>query len=148
MKVILTQDVNKLGHKGDMVEVSDGYARNFLFKKNLAMEGTPGKLKEWEEQQKAKKNREARLEKNALEIRKKIGGKKVVVKMSAGDEGKLFGSVTSAQIAVSLQEQHSVEVDKKDIKLDDQIKQLGMYPFKIKLYAGVEVELTLVVEAE
>lgn len=148
MKVILTQDVNKLGRKGDMVEVSDGYARNFLFKKNRALEGTPGKLKEWEEQQKAKKNREAKLEKNAIEIKKKIGGKRVVVKMSAGDEGKLFGSVTSAQIAAALQEQHSVEVDKKDIKLDDQIKQVGMYPFKIRLYTGVEVELTLAVEAE
>ncbi|MDL2263308.1 50S ribosomal protein L9 [Synergistaceae bacterium OttesenSCG-928-I11] len=148
MKVILTQDVNKLGVKGDMVEVSDGYARNFLFKKNLAIEGTPGKLKEWEEQQRLKKNREAKLEKNAIEIKKKIGGKKVVVKMSAGDEGKLFGSVTSAQIATAVNEQYAVEVDKKDVKLDETIKQLGTYPFRIKLYTGVEVELTLAVEAE
>lgn len=148
MKVILTQDVNKLGMKGDMVEVSDGYARNFLFKKNLAIEGTPGKLKEWEEQQRMKKNREAKLEKNAIEIKKKIGGKKVVVKMSAGDEGKLFGSVTSTQIATAVNEQYTVEVDKKDVKLDETIKQLGTYPFRIKLYTGVEVELTLAVEAE
>lgn len=148
MKVILTQDVNKVGIKGDMVEVSDGYARNFLFKKGLAIEGTPGKLKEWEEQQKNKKNREARLEKDAIEVKKKIGGKRVTVKMSAGEEGKLFGSVTTAQIAGAIAEQQGVSVDKKDIKLGDPIKQLGMYPFKIRLYTGVEVELTLGVEAE
>ena len=148
MKVILTQDVNKLGLKGDMVEVSDGYARNFLFKKNLAIEGTPGKLKEWEELQKTKKNREAKLEKNAVEVKKKIGGKKVVVKMSAGDEGKLFGSVTAAQVAAAVNEQYAVDVDKRDVKLEETIKQLGTYPFRIKLYTGVEVELTLAVEAE
>ena len=148
MKVILTQDVNKLGLKGEMVEVSDGYARNFLFKKSLAIEGTPGKIKEWEEQQKNKKNREAKLEKEALEVKKKIGGKKIVVKMSAGEEGKLFGSVTAAQVATAISEQQGAAVDKKDIKMGDPIKQLGMYPFKIKLYTGVEVEMSLSVEAE
>lgn len=148
MKVILTQDVNKLGTKGDLIEVSDGYARNFLFKKELAIEGTPGRVKEWEEQQKVKKNKEAKLEKSAIEIKKKIGGKRVVVKMSAGDEGKLFGSVTSQQIATALSEQLDVNVDKKDIKLDDAVKQLGSHSFKIKLYTGVEAELTLTVEAE
>ena len=148
MKVILTQDVNKLGLKGDLIEVSDGYARNFLFKKNLAIEGTPGKVKEWEEQQKAKKNKEEKLEKSAIEVKKKIGGKRVVVKMSAGDEGKLFGSVTSQQIAAALAEQLDISVDKKEIKLEESVKQLGSYPFKIRLYSGVEAEMTLAVEAE
>ena len=148
MKVILTQDVNKVGRKGDLVEVSDGYARNFLFKKNFALEGTPAKVKEWESQQRAKKAKEAKAEQNAVEAKKKIGGKKVVVKMSCGEEGKLFGSVTSQQIAAAISEQLSVAVDKKDVKLDDTIKQLGMYPFKIRLYTGVEAELTLAVEAE
>lgn len=148
MKVILIQDVSKLGVKGDLVEVSDGYARNFLFKKALAVEGTPGKVKDWEEQQKIKKNKETRLEATAIEVKKKIGGKKVTVKMSAGEEGRLFGSVTSQQIASALSVQHSVKVDKKDIRLDEQVKQLGMYPFKIKLHSGVEAELTLIVEPE
>lgn len=148
MKVILTQDVNKVGHKGDLVEVSDGYAQNFLFKKNLAQEGTPAKVKEWEDQQRAKKAREAKAEQSAIEAKKKIGGKKVSVKMSAGEEGKLFGSVTSQQVASAIEAQLSVSVDKKDIKLDETIKQLGMYPFKIRLYTGVEAELTLSVEAE
>lgn len=148
MKVILLQDVNKLGAKGELIDVSDGYARNFLFKKGLAMEGTPGRVKEWEEAQKAKKNKEAKLEKTAQEIKKKIGGKVVTVKMSAGEEGKLFGSVTSAQVASALHDQLHVEIDKKDIKLEDAIKQLGKHPFKIRLYTGVEVELSLQVEAE
>lgn len=148
MKVILTENVSKLGSKGDMVEVSDGYAKNFLFKKKLAIEGTPGKLKEWNEQQKAKKNKEDKLEKQAIEVKKRIGGKSVKVRMSAGEEGKLFGSVTSSQVAVSLGEQYDVEVDKKDIKLDESIKQLGSYPFRIRLFAGVEADMTLIVEAD
>lgn len=148
MKVILTEDVHKLGTKGDMVEVSDGYARNFLFSKGLAVEATGGKRKEWEEQQALKKKKEAKLAKTAEEVKKIIGGKKVTVKMSAGDEGRLFGSVTAAQIASAVSEQYSVSVDKKDIKLDDMIKQLGTYPIRIKLYTGVEAELNLSVEAE
>jgi ribosomal protein L9 len=148
MKVILTDDVHKVGRKGDLVEVSDGYARNFLFKKGLAVEGSGGKLREWEDQQKARKNREAKQEKEAQETKKKIGGKRVVVKMSAGDEGRLFGSVTSQQVAASLSEQLGVSVDKKDIKLDETIRQLGSYPFRIRLYTGVEADLTLAVEAE
>jgi large subunit ribosomal protein L9 len=147
VKVILIQDVNKLGSKGELVEVAEGYGRNFLLKKKLAVEGTEGKVKEWEEQQKTRKNREARLQAAAVEIKKKIGGKMVKVSMSSGEEGRLFGSVTSQQIASALSSQLAVEIDKKEIKLDEQIKQLGMYPFKVRLYAGVEAEMTLSVEA-
>jgi large subunit ribosomal protein L9 len=148
VKVILTQDVNKVGVKGDLVEVSDGFAINFLFKKGFAVEGTGGRLREWEESQRSQKNREAKLERTAIEVKKKIGGKKVTVVMNAGEEGRLFGSVTSHQITEALRAQHEVSVDKKDIKLDEQVKQLGMYPFRIKLYAGVEADLTLEVKAE
>ncbi|MDR1915493.1 MAG: 50S ribosomal protein L9 [Synergistaceae bacterium] len=147
MKVILTQDVNKVGAKGELVEVADGFARNFLFKKGLAVEGAGGKLREWEESQRAKKNRETKLERTAIEVKKKIGGKKVVVAMNAGEEGRLFGSVTSHQIADALEEQYDISVDKKDIKLEEPVKQLGLYPFKIKLYSGVEVDLMLEVKA-
>jgi large subunit ribosomal protein L9 len=148
LKVILIQDVAKVGNKGDLVEVSDGYARNFLFKKGLAVEGTGGRLKEWEELQKAKRSREARLEKEAIDIKKKLGGKRVLVRMSTGDEGRLFGSVTNSLVASAIIEQHKVEIDKKDIKLEEQIKQLGMYPFRVKLHGGLDVEMSLVVEAE
>ena len=148
MKVILIQDVNKVGRKGELVEVSDGYARNYLFRNALAEEGTPSKVKEWEEQQRVKKNREAKLEKQAIEIKKKIGGKKVNIKMTSGDDGRLFGSVTSQQVAAALKEQLAVDVDKKDIKFDEPVKQLGKHPFKVKLYTGIDVELSLSVEAE
>jgi large subunit ribosomal protein L9 len=148
MKVILTQDVNKVGARGDMVEVADGYGRNFLIKKGLAVEGTGGKLREWEENQKAKRNREAKLEQEAIETRKKIGGKKVSVTVNAGEEGRLFGSVTASQIADAIAERFGVAADKRDIKLDAQIKQVGDYPCKIRLYTGVEAELTLEVRAE
>jgi len=147
MKVILTQDVNKVGSKGDLVEVSDGYGRNFLIKKGLALEGTGGKLREWEENQKAKKNREAKLEKAATETKKKIGGKRVTVSMNVGEEGRLFGSVTTSQIAEALKAQHGVEADKHDVKLEEPVKQVGMYPFRIRLYTGIEAELTLEVRA-
>jgi large subunit ribosomal protein L9 len=148
MKVILLQDVSKVGAKGDLIEVSDGYARNFLLKKGLAAEGTEGSVKECEENQKIRKNREAKLEKTAVETKKKIGGKRVTVAMNAGEEGRLFGSVTANQIAEALKSQHGVETDKRDIKLDEQIKQVGMYPFKIRLYTGVEADLILEVKAE
>jgi large subunit ribosomal protein L9 len=147
LKVILLQDVAKVGNKGDLAEVSDGYARNFLFKKGLAVEGTGGRLKEWEEQQRTKRGREAKLEREAMDIKKKLGGKRVVVRMSTGDEGRLFGSVTSSHVASAISEQHGVEIDKKDIRLEEQIKQLGMYPFRVKLHGGMDVELSLVVEA-
>jgi large subunit ribosomal protein L9 len=147
MKVILTQDVNKVGAKGDLVEVADGYGRNFLIKKGLALEATGGKLREWEENQKSRKSREAKLEQAAIEAKKKIGGKRVTVSMNAGEEGRLFGSVTTGQIAEALKAQHGVEIDKHDIKLEEQVKQVGMYPFKIRLHTGVEAELTLEVKA-
>ncbi|MDR1509896.1 MAG: 50S ribosomal protein L9 [Synergistaceae bacterium] len=147
MKVILLQDVSKVGAKGDLIEVSDGYARNFLLKKGLAVEGTEGRVKEWRENQKARKNHEERLEKAAVEAKKKIGGKRVTVTVNAGEEGRLFGSVTASHIAEALRSQHGVEADKRDIKLDEQIRQVGLYPFRIRLYTGVEAELTLEVKA-
>lgn len=148
MKVILTEDVHKLGTKGSMIEVADGYARNFLFKKGLAIEGTPGKQKEWFEQQKNKKQQEAKLANEAQEIKNNIGGKSISVKMNSGEEGRLFGSVTASMVVEALQKRYGVEIDKKSIKLDDTIKQLGSYQFKIKLFGGIDAEMTLVVEGE
>ena len=148
MKVILKQDVNKLGHKGDLVDVSDGYARNFLFSKGLAEEGTPARIQEWNLKQKQLKAKEDKKEQAAQDLKKKIGGKRIVVKVNAGEEGRLFGSVTSQQVADALEQQLSVAVDKRDIKMDDSIRQLGVSSFKIRLYTGVEAELSLSVEAQ
>ncbi|KEJ92806.1 50S ribosomal protein L9 [Synergistes jonesii] len=148
MKVILKQDVAKVGKKGDLLEVSDGYGRNFLIGRGLAEEGTPGRLREYQELQKTQKLRDEKLRRAAEEARKKLAGKLVSVKASAGEGGKLFGSVTSAQIADALAVQYGADIDKKDIKIDEAVKQSGSYPFKIKLYPGVEAEMTLRVETE
>ncbi|MCQ4764083.1 50S ribosomal protein L9 [Cloacibacillus evryensis] len=148
MKVILKQDVAKVGKKGDLVEVSDGYGRNFLVGRGLGEEATPGRLREYQEFQKTQKARDDKRQKSAEEMKKKLGGKLVSVKVSAGEGGKLFGSVTSAQVAEALSAQFGAGIDKKDIKLDESIKQAGSYAFRIKLYPGVEAEMTLKVESE
>ena len=148
MKVILKQDVAKVGKKGDLVEVSDGYGRNFLVGRGLGEEATPGRLREYQEFQKTQKARDDKRQKSAEEMKKKLGGKLVSVKVSAGEGGKLFGSVTSAQVAEALSAQFGAGIDKKDIKLDESIKQAGSYAFRIKLYPGVEAEMTLKVASE
>ena len=148
MKVILKQDVAKVGKKGELIEVSDGYGRNFLVGRGLGEEATPGKLREYQEFQKTQKARDDKRQKSAEEMKKKLGGKLVSVKVSAGEGGKLFGSVTSAQVAEALSAQFGAGIDKKDIKLDESIKQAGSYAFRIKLYPGVEAEMTLKVESE
>ena len=148
MKVILKQDVAKLGRKGDLLEVSTGYARNFLFAKGLAEEGTPARIKEWNEQQKASKAREEKKKQNAIDVKNQINGKKVKVKVQSGDEGRLFGSVTSQQVAEALAAQLQVETDKRDIRMDESIRKVGNYSFRILLHTGIEAELSLVVEAQ
>ena len=148
MRVILKQDVHKLGVEGDLVEVSDGYARNFLFPRNLAAEGTPERLREWQEKKDAKKKRDARLESEARELKKKLSGRAVRVKASTGEKGKLFGSVTAADVAEYIAAQHSVELEKRNIRMPQAVKQVGSYPFFVRFYPGIEAEMLLVVEGE
>lgn len=148
MKVILTKDVNKIGRKGELLEVADGYGRNYLIARGLAEEATEGKLRELAEKKKTQRVKEDKKLTAAQETKKKIGGKTVTIKVNAGEGGKLFGSVTTAQVAEAVAAQYGAGVDKKDVKLDETVKQAGNYPVKIKLHAGVEAELTLKVEAQ
>ncbi|MDO5114968.1 MAG: 50S ribosomal protein L9 [Synergistaceae bacterium] len=148
MKVILKQDVARVGKKGELLEVSDGYGRNFLIGRGLADEATPGRVREYQEQQKAQKAKDDKRQKLAEELKKKLGGKVVSVSVSAGEGGRLFGSVTSAQVAEALAAQFGCDIDKKDIRLDDSVKQTGSFTFKIKLYPGIDAEMTLKVESE
>ena len=146
MKVILKSDVNKLGKAGSLLDVSDGYARNFLLPKNLAIEATPGKITEWKAEQARMKAKDAKLHAEALELQKKLQGKAVNVSGKAGENGKLFGSITAVQIAEALEAQHGLkDFDKRDIKLDETIKQPGQFKFAIKLYPGVQAEMMLIV---
>ena len=148
MKVILLTDVSKVGRRGDLVDVAEGYGRNFLIPRKMAEEATREKLKDWEQRQKTKEVRAKREEEAAWSSRALLQGKQVVLKVSAGERGKLFGSVTATQVAERIQEKYGVPVDKKDVRLPSPVKELGSYPFSIKLHQGVEADMTLKVEDE
>ena len=144
MKVILKSDVNKLGKAGALIEVSDGYARNFLLPKSLAIEATPGKISEWKAEQARLKAKNEKLHAEALELQKKLQGRSVTITGKAGDNGKLFGSITAAQVAEALESQHGLKnFDKRDIKLDEVIKNAGDYKFSLKLFPGVQADMIL-----
>ena len=148
MQVILKKDVNKIGKAGQLLEVSDGYARNFLLPRNLAEEATAGKIADLNARQQSRKAKEDKEKQAAEEYRKHLQGKVVRVTASGGESGKLFGSVTTAQIAEVLEAQHMTKVDKRDIKLTEPVKQPGNYPLSIRLHAGVQADMTLVVEIQ
>ena len=148
MKVILLQDVKGTGKKNQLVNVSDGYARNFLFTKKLAVEATTDnlqKLKEYNASQDLKKRKEIE---NAKELAKKIEEIKISIKVKAGDTGKIFGGITSANVADELKKQYNINVDKKKIILEEPIKILGIYTVNIKLYEGINAKLKVNVEKE
>ena len=145
MQVILKEDVQGSGKKGQLVKVSDGYARNFLFKKGLAVEATPQALNEYKAQQAAKANREVKERANAGELAGSIEGKSLRITAKAGESGKLFGSITSKEIAQEMQSQLGVEVDRRKISLEGDIKSHGTYTAEVKLYQGVSAKVFVVV---
>lgn len=147
MKVILNQDVKGQGKKGDLVEVSDGYARNFLLPKNLAIPATKENINVLKGQQESREYRHQKELEEAQEIAKKIEEIKVTLKAKAGDNGKLFGSVTSKDVAEALTNEHHIKIDKKKFVLPDGIKSLGTTVVDIKVYPGVSAKLKVVVEA-
>ena len=136
MKVILLEDVRGSGKAGDVVKVSDGYARNMLIPKGLAMEATPQNLKQLEKKKEAMAKKFAEDKAQALEMKKKLEETAVTVKAKAGENGKVFGSITSKDIADALKEM-GYEVDKKKIQLDAPIKSTGITEVTIKLFTEV-----------
>ena len=146
MKVVLLQDVKSLGKKGELVTVSDGYARNFLFPRNLAKEANAqamNELKNAEQSKKYKKDTEiAAAEKAKAELE----GAKFVIKAKAGESGKLFGSITPKEISAEIKRQKNFDVDKRKIVLKDDIKNIGEYEAEIKLYTAITAMVTIVVE--
>lgn len=148
MKVILTQEVKKLGPKGQVLEVSDGYARNYLIPQGLAEEATKTKIKEVQEKS-IKEEKKKNSEKEAAEaIKAKLHGKKVVIKVKTGAGDRLFGAVTTKEIADVLKDQFGVSMDKKKIDTGDPIKHLGNYNIKLKIYPSVQAEIKLVIAPE
>ena len=145
MKVILLQDVKGKGKKGQMIEVSDGYARNFMLPKKLAIEATPDAINTMKMNDKATQERIAREKAEALEISKKLRAMTLVVKAKGGGAGRLFGAVTNAEIASALEKQ-GVKLDKRKIVLNETIKSVGTYTATCKL--GYEINAPLTVKIE
>jgi len=140
MKLILLGEVAKLGKTGDQVEVADGYARNFLLPRGLAIEATPSNLKAWERQKLLGQSREAKAKREALALAEKINTISVTIQCQAGEQDKLFGSVTNLDIGNALA-QEGIEVDRKKIALPEPIKTLGLYTVSIRLHPEVTAEL-------
>ena len=145
MKVILLADVKSKGKKGDLVNVSDGYARNFLFPKNLAVEADNAALAEMKSRQAAAEHHIEEEIAAAKELAAKLDGKTVVLKAKAGASGRLFGSITSKEIAEEINRVFSVSIDKKKLTVAD-IKNFGEYSAEIKLYKGISAKVTVKVE--
>lgn len=147
MKVILKQDVDKLGKTGDVVKVAPGYGRNFLIPKNLAVEATPGNLKVSEIERLAQARRDQRDKQAAGLVAKEIVKLEITIRQKAGEGGSLYGSVTAIDIADSLAS-HKIEIDKRKIQLDEPIKAIGEYQVPIRLHREVTVPIKVIVEAE
>ena len=143
MKVILKADVRGKGKKGQMIEVAEGYARNFLLPKGLAVLATADAMNTMRLQEKAKAKADAEAKAAATEIAEKLKGLQVKVAAKGGEGGKLFGAVTGREIAAALKEQHGVDIDSKKLVLDEPIKSFGSYQVKAKL--GFEISGTVYV---
>ncbi len=141
MKIILLQDEKKLGKKGDIIEVSEGYARNFILPKKIGVEATPQnmnnlKLQKANEDKKAKELLEA-----AKAMAADLETKQIIVKIKAGEGGRAFGSVSTKEIAAAFKEQHKLEIDKKKIQLPDSLKTFGTHEVPVKLHPQVTGKL-------
>jgi len=141
MKVILLSDVKGLGKKNDIKEVSDGYARNYLFPKGLAVEAKEGFIKTINQQKEAEMKRKERELAEAKKLAQSLLQKKISIPVKTGENGKLYGSVTSKDISEAIHKQLGISIDKRKIELRDTIKTLGVYEVEIKLYPEVSAKI-------
>jgi len=148
MKVILQQEVKKLGKKGDVHEVSEGYARNFLFPKGLAIEATSGNINMLKQQKDADARKQQKMLDEAKAFGEKIKMVTVTIAAKTGEGGRMFGSVTTKEIVDVLAERYNLELDKRKLELKDAIKSLGEYTIPVKVHAEVTVELKVMVVPE
>jgi len=148
MKVVLLKDVQGLGKEGQVKEVADGYARNFLLRQGLAVAATPGVLKELEAKQAAEKKRQAKIDEEMQGLSKKISSSSVVVRSKVGEGGKLYGSITAADVAEALEKQLGQVVDKRKIEIEEPIRHVGEYKIPIKLSKNVSATVNLIVQSE
>lgn len=137
MKIVLQKKVESLGVPGDLVEVADGYARNYLLPRGLAVKASKGALKHVESLTRAHDARDAKERQSAEAVAGKLVGSAIRVIARAGEEGRLFGSVTTSEIAASIEQQTGIEVDRHDIHLDEPIRNLGIHEVRVHLHAQV-----------
>jgi len=148
MKVILLQDVRSIGQKGQLIEASEGYAKNFLIPRKLGMEATKANINQLQLQQKADEKRKQEELEQAQELAKQLNDKVVTISVKTGGAGKLFGSVTNKEVAEEIVKQTGLVIDKKKVSIGDPIKMLGERTAVIKLNAKVTAEVTIkIVEA-
>lgn len=147
MKVILKQDVKGLGKKEQMVEASDGYARNFLLPKGLAVEATSSNVNIMKTKKEAEAQKKDREVAQAKELAKKIKDITVTLKVKAGENGKLFGSITSKDVAEALKSQQKLDIDKKKLVMPDSLKAVGTFEVEVKLYPEINSKFTVKIES-
>lgn len=147
MKVILKEDVKNLGHMGEVVNVSDGYARNFLFPKNFAVEANTKNIKEFEHNKKVIFEKAAKIKESYKSVADKLSSLSLTIKAKTGEDDKLFGSVTNMNIAEALASE-GYDIDKKKIIMDEPIKRLGEYSVTIKLHPELSAEVKVQVVQE
>ncbi|RJE47376.1 MULTISPECIES: 50S ribosomal protein L9 [unclassified Dehalobacter] len=148
MKVILKEDVKALGKKGKVCEVTDGYARNFLIPRGLAVEATQGNVQDLAHKQKQEELRKQREKQEALDLSQKIENMDIIVKVKVGEKGRLFGSVTNKEIAEVLEKEYQLKLDKRKIEVKEPIKGLGEYQTTVKLHSEVTARLKIKIEAQ
>lgn len=148
MKVVLREDVKKLGQKGDIIDVAEGYARNYLIPRGLAVAASKGVLKDVNFVQDSRAKKDARQEQNAHDLAARLQDLTVTVEAKAGEGGKLYGAVTSRDVAAELEHLLSEKINRRKIEFPEAIKKPGNYPILIRLHPGVQVEITLNVVAK
>jgi large subunit ribosomal protein L9 len=148
VKIVLREDVESLGKKGDLLEVADGYARNFLVPRGLAMQATKGVVAQSEAMRRSREAKETRDREASQQIAAQLGSRTIEVKARAGEGGKLFGSVTAADVADAVLSQTGVELDRRKVVLDEPIRELGDAEVQVRLPAEVVVAVAVSVVAE
>ena len=146
MKAILLKDVEGTGKEGELVDVKPGYFNNFLAKQGLALQATPAVVKKWKKREAQKAREEEARRQEALKLDEKIGQSKVTIKAKAGEAGKLFGSITSQDIAEALKKQVGIELDKKKIEIAEPLKTLGGHKVDIRIYPEMVSQLQVFIE--
>lgn len=148
MQVLLVKDVEQLGKAGDVRQVSDGYARNYLIPRGLAVLATPGAIRQAERQRQAAAQRQAKTLSKAQALARLLDGLTVTFKARAGESDRLYGSITNAHIAEALSEKVGQEVDRRKIDLEEPLKQLGTHAVTVRLAPEAEAKITVVIERE